>query len=131
MNLIRIFSPSRSQSGFTLIELLTCCAIVSVLMGNCVQVFKGYKQRAFDSQAESALRNAITAEEALFADNESYADCVDAACETVLPGFRLSPMVTLSIQTKPGAGAYGGISSHPAGAHVFEVDSEVGSVTSS
>lgn len=120
-----------SQNGFTLIELLTCCAIVSVLCGICLQYFNSYKQRAFDSQAESDLRNAMTAEEAVFADTESYADCVDAGCEAALPGFVLSSNVSLSIVTRAGASAYDGTASHRAGAHIFAIDSDLGKLSSS
>ena len=126
-----ILKMTRSESGFTLIELLTCCAIVSVLAGICIQFFTEYKQRAFDAQAESDLRNAITAEEAIFADTESYADCVDAACQAVLPGYILTSNVNISIVTRSGAASYNGIASHPNGAKVFEIDSDVGFLTSS
>ena len=126
-----ILKLNRSESGFTLIELLTCCAIVSVLAGICIQFFSEYKQRAFDSQAESGLRNAVTAEEAIFADTEAYADCVDAACQIVLPGYILTTNVNLSIVTRAGAASYNGIASHPSGAKVFEFDSDIGLISSS
>ena len=121
----------RNQSGFTLIELLICVAIISILCGIAVQFLTKYRQQAFDSRAQSDLRNAITAEEALFADSESYAECVDSACDGVLPGFRLSSSVNLSIVTRNGSASYDGISSHPKGAHVYEVDSDVGGLTAS
>lgn len=129
--LIALHRIKKDQSGFTLLELLTSCAIVSLLCAICIQVFAEYKRRAFDSQAETALRNAMTAEEALFVDSESYADCVDATCENVLPGFRLSPRVNISIVTRSGAAAYDGTSSHPSGGHTFEFDSDLGSLSSS
>lgn len=129
--LIALRFIKKDQSGFTLLELITSCALVSVLAAIAIQVFAEYKRRAFDTQAETALRNAMTAEEALFVDNESYADCVDATCENVLPGFKLSSRVNISIVTRSGAAAYDGTSSHPAGGHTFEFDSDLGSLSSS
>ena len=33
------------------------------------------------------MRDAITAQEAYYVDNESYAECLNDVCETTLPGF--------------------------------------------
>ncbi len=87
----------RSEKGFTLIELLVVVAIIGILAAIAIPQFAEYKTRAFNSRAQSDLRNALTAEEAYFVDNEEYAACADAACSTTLPGFVLSEDVSISM----------------------------------
>lgn len=80
----------KNEKGFTLIELLVVIAIIGILAAIAIPQFAEYKTRAFNSRAQSDLRNGLTAEEAYFVDNEQYANCTDAACATTLPGFILS-----------------------------------------
>ena len=86
------------DAGFTLIELLVVVAIIGILAAIAIPQFAEYRARGFDSRALSDLRNAATAEEAYFADNEVYRTCADvSACTTDLPGFQSSPGVVLSM----------------------------------
>jgi type IV pilus assembly protein PilA len=77
------------NKGFTLIELLVVVAIIGILAAIAIPQFAAYRQKGFDAQAESDLRNAATAEEAYFASYMLYKSCADlAACVANLPGFR-------------------------------------------
>lgn len=87
----------RSEKGFTLIELLVVVAIIGILAAIAIPQFAEYKTRAFNSRAQSDLRNALTAEEAYFVDNEEYASCSDSGCSSTLPGFVLSEDVSISM----------------------------------
>ncbi len=60
------------DKGFTLIELLVVIAIIAILAAIAIPQFAQFRMRAFNSTAESDLRNLKTTEEALYADYFSY-----------------------------------------------------------
>jgi type IV pilus assembly protein PilA len=63
----------KNQKGFTLIELLVVVAIIGILAAIAIPQFAAYRAQAFCSRAESDVRNTVTALEAEFARNQSYA----------------------------------------------------------
>ena len=60
------------EKGFTLIELLVVIAIIAILAAIAIPQFAQFRMRAFNSAAESDIRNLRTAEEALYADYFVY-----------------------------------------------------------
>ena len=62
----------RGESGFTLIELLVVVAIIGILAAIAIPQFSAYRKRGYEAALKSDLRNAATAEEAYFAQNNSY-----------------------------------------------------------
>ncbi len=62
----------KKQVGFTLIELLVAIAIISLLAAIAISYYQNYRIRAFDTAAKSDLKNAITALEAYYAENDIY-----------------------------------------------------------
>ena len=85
-----------NQKGFTLIELLVVVAIIGILAAIAIPQFADYKKRAFNSRAQSDMRNLVTSQEAYYSDNEEYASCGSSMdCEALLPGFNASEGVLI------------------------------------
>ena len=62
----------RNKKGFTLIELLIVVAIIGILAAIAIPQFAAYRQKGYNSAATSDLKNAKTAFEAYYADNQFY-----------------------------------------------------------
>jgi type IV pilus assembly protein PilA len=62
----------RKNEGFTLIELMIVIAIIGILAAIAIPQFSAYRQRSFNAAAEADLRNAATAQEAYYVDNQHY-----------------------------------------------------------
>lgn len=62
----------RNRKGFTLIELLIVVAIIGILAAIAIPQFSSYRAKAYNSAAQSDLKNSKTSLEAFFADNQKY-----------------------------------------------------------
>ena len=62
----------KNQKGFTLIELMIVVAIIGILAAIAIPQFAKYRQRSFDSSAQSDLRNSKTDLEAYYAEHFVY-----------------------------------------------------------
>ena len=93
--------------GFTLIELLVVVAVVGLLAAIAIPQFASYRARGFNARVSADARNAATAQEAYFVDNNTY---FTGACGG-LPGFVLSAGVTCN--TAGNAASYTVNTTHP------------------
>ena len=62
----------QNRKGFTLIELLIVVVIIGILAAIAIPKFASTKEKAYLAAMKSDLRNAATAQEGYFADNQTY-----------------------------------------------------------
>lgn len=62
----------RSERGFTLIELLVVILIIAILAAIAIPVFLAQRQKGWDAQVQSALKNAAVAVESYGIDNGDF-----------------------------------------------------------
>ena len=62
----------KSEKGFTLIELLIVVAIIGILAAIAIPQFASYRQKAFNSAAQSDLRTLKTNLEGYYTDHYFY-----------------------------------------------------------
>jgi len=62
----------KNEKGFTLIELMIVIAIIGILAAIAIPQFSKYRQRSYNAAAADDLRNAATAQEAYYVDEETY-----------------------------------------------------------
>lgn len=84
--------------GFTLIELLTVVAIIGVLAAIAIQAVSRYRATAYDARAMHDLANAVHAEEAYYATNQTYVSfAATGPAMSVIPGVAVSETVSLEM----------------------------------
>jgi prepilin-type N-terminal cleavage/methylation domain-containing protein len=117
----------QNTQGFTLIELLVVVAIIGILAAIAIPQFAAYRQKGYDAQANTDLRNAATSEEAYFATYQTYLTCANlTACKAALPGFTGSAKTVIAMAGT--ATTFTGSASSTAGSasKVFSYDSTNG-----
>lgn len=66
------FRFRKNQKGFTLIELLIVVAIIGILAAIAIPQFASYRQKAFNSAAQSDLKTIKTSLEGFYTDEYYY-----------------------------------------------------------
>jgi type IV pilus assembly protein PilA len=112
-----------NEKGFTLIELMIVIAIIGILAAIAIPNFVSYRMRAYDSDAQSNIKNLMTAEEAYFVDNATYTNTVSG-----LPGFVQSAKVNISVAAA-GTTSYEVTAKHTASDNSWTVHVPAGTIT--
>jgi len=117
----------KNEEGFTLIELMIVIAIIGILAAIAIPQFSAYRTRSFNSAAAADVRNAATAQEAYFVDNQAY--CTAAgSLQGATYGLYLSENVTLTVTAATTSG-YTMTSSHSSGDSTWTLSGPGGSLT--
>jgi type IV pilus assembly protein PilA len=82
-----------NRKGFTLIELLIVVVIIGILAAIAIPKFANTKEKAYVASMKADLKNLASAQEAYFADNQTYTTTLSAA------QFSKSAGVTVTIGT--------------------------------
>jgi type IV pilus assembly protein PilA len=64
----------REDEGFTLIELMVVVLIIAILLAIAIPTFLGARGQANARAAQSSLRNALTAEQTYYTNNQKFDD---------------------------------------------------------
>jgi len=88
----------RGTRGFTLIELLIVVVIIGILAAIAIPKFANTKEKAYIASMKADLRNLVTAQEAYFADNTTY------ATTTTNLNYNISAGNTISVTAATGTG---------------------------
>ncbi len=88
---------TKSDEGFTLIELMIVIAIIGILAAIAIPQFSAYRERSYNAAAQADLRNATTAQEAYFVDNNTYSSGIATLTGSTYGLQQLSNNVTISV----------------------------------
>jgi prepilin-type N-terminal cleavage/methylation domain-containing protein len=108
----------RDTKGFTLIELLIVVVIIGILAAIAIPQFASTKEK------ESDVRNAMSAMEAYFADNQSYGNAA-----TVMTAGNFTTSTGMAIGAGGTAGGYAVTASHTSSGNTYYVVVGSGSST--
>jgi len=118
---------NKDKEGFTLIELMIVIAIIGILAAIAIPQFSTYRSRSYNYAAKSDLRNAATAQETYFVENQSYANNLSLITGSKY-GLFTSENVTVAI-VGSGTQGYSMSAYHSAGDMTWSISGPGGAIT--
>jgi len=115
----------KDSKGFTLIELMIVIAIIGILAAIAIPQFSAYRKRGYNSAAQSDLKNAITAQEAYFVDNQNYAS---STSDLTSYGFNKTDDVTVGITLSSNKDSYTMTAYHSKGNKTYSISGPGGTI---
>jgi type IV pilus assembly protein PilA len=94
---------AQDEKGFTLIELLVVILIIGILAAIALPAFLGQRARAQDTEGKSAVRQAQTAMETWYTDNQNY-NATTADLQDIEQSLNTGAGASLAVT--PGANSY-------------------------
>ena len=93
----------RGERGFTILEIMVVIAIIGILSLISIIQFSKYRERSLSSAVETDLRNAATAQEAYFTDQQTYCNAIGGLAVSPY-GLSISEGVNLRVASATAAG---------------------------
>lgn len=135
----QLIKIQKGGRGFTLIELMIVVSVIGILAIIAIPQFVAYRQHAYNSTAESDLRNFKTAMEIDFGDHQEYDDqlkqCNMLGCTTNSNASESGNPITLyktsngvAIVISASSSAFAAQNAHKSGTRQFGIASNVGAI---